>query len=89
MLDALEKNRRFDDGKEVRPFLTKLAENCFQSGIPEEDVVRWTRIYQRLELFEEEIRETIHTVYSSFRRILKETGDASRAIIVCKDGMSL
>ena len=63
MLDALEKTGGLDDGKEVRPFLTKLAENCFQSGIPEEDAVRWTRIYQHLELFEEEIRETIHTVY--------------------------
>lgn len=63
MLDALEKTGGLDEGREVRRFLTKLAENCFHSGIPEEDVVRWTRIYQDLELFEEEIRETIHTVY--------------------------
>lgn len=63
MLDALEKTGGLDEGKEVRPFLTRLAENCFRSGIPEEDVVRWTKISQHLELFEEEIRETVHVVY--------------------------
>lgn len=63
MLDALEKTGGLDEGKEVRPFLTRLAENCFHSGIPEEDVVRWTIISQNLELFEEEIRETVHVVY--------------------------
>ena len=63
MLDALEKTGGLDGGKEVRPFLTRLAENCFRSGIPEEDVVRWTKISRNLELFEEEIRETIHMVY--------------------------
>ena len=62
MLDALEKTGGLDEGKEVRPFLTRLAENCFRSGIPEE-VVRWTKISRNLELFEEEIRETIHMVY--------------------------
>ena len=62
MLDALEKTGGLDEGKEVRPFLTRLAENCFRSGIPEEDVVRWTKISRNLELFEE-IRETIHMVY--------------------------
>ena len=61
MLDALEKTGGLDEGKEVR--LTRLAENCFRSGIPEEDVVRWTKISRNLELFEEEIRETIHMVY--------------------------
>ena len=59
MLDALEKTGGLDGGKEVRPFLTRLAENCFRSGIPEEDV----KISRNLELFEEEIRETIHMVY--------------------------
>lgn len=63
MLDALEKTGGLDEGKEVRPFLTRLAENCFRSGIPEEDVVRWTKISRNLELFEEEIRETVHMVY--------------------------
>ena len=60
MLDALEKTGGLDEGKEVRPFLTRLAENCFRSGIPEEDVVRWTKISRNLELFE---GETIHMVY--------------------------
>jgi hypothetical protein len=59
MLDALEKTGGLDEGKEVRPFLTRLAENCFRSGIPEEDVVRWTKISRNLELFE----ETVHMVY--------------------------
>ena len=57
---------------EVRPFLIRLAENCFHSGIPEEDAVRWTMIYRDLKFFEEEIRETIHTAYLLSRNFGKK-----------------
>lgn len=72
VLDALDKTGGLDDGKEVRPFLIRLAENCFHSGIPEEDAVRWTMIYQDLNSFEEEIRETIHTAYQLSRNFGKK-----------------
>lgn len=63
MQDALDKTGGLDDGKEIKPFLVKLAENCFHSGIPEEDAVRWTMIYQDMGPFEGEVRDTIHTTY--------------------------
>lgn len=63
MMDALDKTGGLDEGKEIKPFLIKLAANCFRSGIPEEDVLRWTMIYQELVSFEDEVRDTIHTVY--------------------------
>lgn len=84
MQDALEKTGGLDEGKEVRPFLVKLAENCFHSGIPEEDVVRWTRIYQHLELFEEEIRETVHSVYLLSKNFGKKPGMPSEQILSVK-----
>ncbi|MCS2894454.1 DUF3874 domain-containing protein [Parabacteroides faecis] len=70
--DALDKTGGLDEGREVRPFLIRLAENCFHSGIPEEDAVRWTMIYQDLTFFEEEIRETIHTAYQLSRNFGKK-----------------
>ena len=72
VLDALDKTGGLDEGKEVRPFLIRLAENCFHSGIPEEDAVRWTMIYRDLKFFEEEIRETIHTAYLLSRNFGKK-----------------
>lgn len=72
VLDALDKTGGLDEGKEVRPFLIWLAENCFHSGIPEEDAVRWTMIYRDLKFFEEEIRETIHTAYLLSRNFGKK-----------------
>lgn len=70
--DALDKTGGLDEGREVRPFLIRLAENCFHSGIPEEDAVRSTMIYQDLTFFEEEIRETIHTAYQLSRNFGKK-----------------
>lgn len=84
MLDALEKTGGLDEGKEVRPFLVKLAENCFHSGIPEEDVVRWTRIYQDLDLFEEEIRETVHSVYQLTKNFGKKPTMTSEQLLSVK-----
>lgn len=84
MMDALEKTGGLDEGKEVRPFLVKLAENCFHSGIPEEDVVRWTRIYQDLELFEEEIRETVHSVYQLTKNFGKKPVMTSEQLLSVK-----
>lgn len=45
-------------------FLTRLAENCFRSGIPEEDVVKWSVFHSELSEYEMELRTTIRNVYS-------------------------
>lgn len=52
-------------GKDNKPFLIRLASNCFQSGIPEEEAVRWTMFYLDREVTEQEIRLTLRNVYES------------------------
>lgn len=66
---ALEQTGGIEDWtKELLPFFIKLAENCYLSGIPEEDAVRWTLKYNDLEKYEIEIRSSFHTAYIMKRR---------------------
>lgn len=51
--------------KDNKPFLIRLASNCFHSGIPEEEAVRWTMFYLNREATEQEIRLTLRNVYES------------------------
>lgn len=60
-LRSMENWRRGDD---LKPLLVRLAENCFQSGIPEEDTVRWTIAHYYLRHQELLVRQTIQNVYS-------------------------
>ena len=49
--------------KDPKGFIVALASLCFDSGIPEEDVVRW--IYSRIWSFRDQnlLRMTVHNVY--------------------------
>ncbi len=49
--------------QEPKHFLIRLAENCFNSGIPEEDAVKWIKFHSDLEAYEMEFRTTIRNVY--------------------------
>lgn len=49
---------------ELKPFLTKLAENCYQSGIPEEEAVKWTLLHRNLKNYEIQIRANFRSVYT-------------------------
>lgn len=44
-------------------FLTRLAENCRNSGIPEEDTIKWSAFHSELSEYEMELRVTIRNVY--------------------------
>ncbi|MBP1615914.1 MAG: hypothetical protein H6Q13_3362 [Bacteroidetes bacterium] len=61
--DALNSLKDFDPDKDMKPLLVRLGENCFRSGIPEDDAVRWTRYHYYDEEHEMIIRSTIHNVY--------------------------
>lgn len=66
LMDAL--NRLEDREKwknDLQPFYIRLAENCFRSGIPEEDAVRWTLHYSDFEKHEIPIRTCFRTVYTT------------------------
>lgn len=84
MNDALEKVGGLDEGKEIKPFLIKMAENCFRSGIPEEDALRWTLIYQELAGYEGEVRETIHSVYQLSTRFGEKPCVSSEQLLFLK-----
>lgn len=60
---AMETSGYHKEEKDIKPFLTCLAENCFRSGIPEEEVIKWLPIHSHFRIFETEIRTTIRNVY--------------------------
>lgn len=53
---------------ELLPFLIKLADNCHHSGIPEEDAVRWTLLYNDLGKYELEIRTSFRNTYTAAKK---------------------
>ena len=53
----------WESGK-VLPFLIKLAENCYRSGIPEEDAIKWTLMYYNLNKYELEVRTNFRSIYT-------------------------
>lgn len=52
-----------DEEGDFKAFLIRLAQNCFHSGIPEEDTIKWTFMHTELYKYETEVRVTIHNVY--------------------------
>lgn len=49
--------------EDIKPFLTALATQCFNSGVPEEDVIKWLPVHLPFFSFETEIRATVRNVY--------------------------
>jgi hypothetical protein len=60
--EALESLGGFCPG-DAKAFLTRLAENCYRSGIPEEETVRWSMLHSELAGYETELRATVRNVY--------------------------
>lgn len=68
LTDALSRIENQKEWKEdLQPFYIRLAENCFHSGIPEEDAVRWTLHYSDFHQHEIPIRSCFRTVYTTKR----------------------
>ncbi|MCK9159034.1 MAG: VapE domain-containing protein [Bacteroidaceae bacterium] len=63
--DAISELKGTDNEKDRLPFFIRLAERCFQSGIPEEDAVRWTIFHEDLHPLQTEIRFTFRDVYNT------------------------
>lgn len=62
--DAINEIDGINSDADLQPFFTKLAENCYRSGIPEEDAVRYTLRKMELQKFEVLARATFHNSYS-------------------------
>lgn len=56
-------NGAFPTGDDTQPVITRLAENCFRSGIPEEETVKRTMFHYYLRRKEEIIRLLVRNVY--------------------------
>lgn len=61
--DACRETNGYVD-EQFKPFLVKLAENCFASGIPEDDTVKWICVRSHFRLYEMEVSMTVHNVYA-------------------------
>lgn len=65
---ALEALERVDTDKDIHPFLIMLAENCFDSGLPEEDAIRFTLAHRNLKACEQPVRVCFRSTYETRRR---------------------
>lgn len=61
--ESLETTGGPDKDNDPKPFLIRLAENCYRSGIPEEDVIKWTPVHTSFKPYAPELRATVRTTY--------------------------
>lgn len=61
-------------GADMQPLLTRLAENCFHSGIPEEETVKRTIFHYYLRKKESLIRQTVKNVYQECKGFGTKSG---------------
>ncbi|NDV63661.1 BT4734/BF3469 family protein [Bacteroides sp. 224] len=70
LVDALEKVGGVDwQNDELKPFFIKLAENCYQSGIPEEEAVKWTLLHRGLKKYDIQVRANFRSTYSLGKKL--------------------
>lgn len=62
-LSEAENNGAAAIDEELQPIVTRLAENCFRSGIPEEETVKRTIFHYYLRRKEDIIRQLVRNVY--------------------------
>jgi hypothetical protein len=65
--DALKGQNSGEEEEEFKALLVRLGTNCYNSGIPEDDAVRWTYYHYREEEQELLIRTTLHNTYEIAR----------------------
>lgn len=69
-LDEVEHWHRDDD---ISPLLVHLGEQCFKTGIPEEEAVRQVMIHFYRQADEQTVRITLHNLYRECRGFGKKT----------------
>lgn len=62
-LSEAEDNGAAPINRDLQPIVTRLAENCFRSGIPEEETVKRAGFHYYMRMNGEAIRQMVHTVY--------------------------
>ena len=64
-LDEVENWRR--DRDDFHPLLILIGEQCFKSGIPEEEAVRQVMMHYHRQADEQTVRTTLHNLYREYR----------------------
>jgi len=59
------------DQNDPKQFLVRLATNCFRSGIPEEETIRWSSFHSELADHHTEFRATIRNIYQTGKGFAK------------------
>ncbi|NDV63738.1 BT4734/BF3469 family protein [Bacteroides sp. 224] len=72
------------EGDELKPFFTHLADNCYRSGIPEEEAVKWTLLHRDLKNYEIQIRANFRSTYSTARKFGKKPCITSSMTLVAQ-----
>ena len=70
---AFQEMENWKRGDDLQPLLVHLTEQCFKSGIPEEEAVRQTLIHYYREEDERTIRSTIHNLYQECKGFGKKS----------------
>ncbi|NDV65976.1 BT4734/BF3469 family protein [Bacteroides sp. 224] len=69
LANALNEIERVDwKEDELKPFFVTLAQNCYHSGIPEEEAVKWTLLHRDLKNYEIQVRANFRSSYSTSRK---------------------
>lgn len=58
----------------MAPLFIELAQNCHKAGIPEEDAIRYTLLYEDIKLRKEEVRMTFRSVYMTKKLMHSKNG---------------
>ncbi len=61
--EACNNTAHLDNDQYLHPLVVRLAQNCIDSGIPQEEAVQWTVQHLREKCREEELRLTFGNVY--------------------------
>ncbi|NDV82452.1 BT4734/BF3469 family protein [Bacteroides sp. 51] len=62
--NAMAELEKVDTEEDLHPFLIRLAENCYNSGIPEEDAVRFTLVRRDLIDYDLFVRACFRSAYT-------------------------
>ena len=63
-LSESQPNIHLHSDEDLKPLLVRLAENCFQAGIPEEETARWAIAHFYIKKKEFLIRQTVQNIYT-------------------------
>ncbi|NDV60647.1 helicase [Bacteroides sp. 519] len=66
-LTAAENSGAISMGQDLQPIVTRLAENCFLSGIPEEETVKRISYHYYMRLKSDVVRQIVRSVYQEYK----------------------